>query len=198
MSVEKKQAKKKLPQILLISGSGRNCGKTSLACALISQLSSSKKVVGLKISPHFHKIGHKQELLFENKDVKIYQEKDSTSGKDSARMLRAGAIKSYFIQCEDKNISEAWDWIVSKIPENVPVVCESGSLASVFKPGLHLLVKGKNPDKLKRSYVKNKELSDKIVHFDGQNFDLNFTGFSYSGNQWTLKELQNDQIRRSA
>jgi hypothetical protein len=87
---------------------------------------------------------------------------------------------------------------VSKIPENVPVVCESGSLASVFKPGLHLLVKGKNPDKLKRSYVKNKELSDKIVHFDGQNFDLNFTGFSYSGNQWTLKELQNDQIRRSA
>lgn len=188
----------KVPQVLLISGSGRNCGKTSLACGIFRDLPSSTLVVGLKISPHFHKLSHKQELLFGNNDFRIYQETDSTTQKDSSRLLRAGAVKSYYIQCEDKHILQAWKWIAKIIPGDIPVICESGSLASIFKAGIHLLVEGKNPDKMKRSYLKNKELSDKIVHFDGINFNLNFADFSFSGKQWTLKEEQNDQIRRSA
>lgn len=188
----------KLPQILLISGSGRNCGKTSLASEMISHVSSAKEVVALKISPHFHKLSHKQALLFGNNDIKIFKETDNTLQKDSSRMLRAGAAKSFYIQCEDKNLLQAWDWIEKFIPEDVPVVCESGSFASIFEAGIHLLVEGNKPDKMKRSYMKNKELSDKIVHFDGQNFNLNFADLSFTGNQWQLKEKQNDQIRRSA
>jgi hypothetical protein len=188
----------KLPQVLLVSGSGRNCGKTSLACELISHISSANEVVALKISPHFHKLGQKQELLFENKDFKIYQEKDITLPKDSSRMLRAGAAKSFYIQCEDKSLLQAWDLMEEIIPQHAPVICESGSFARVFEPGQHFLVEGKNPDKMKRSYLKNKELSDKIVHFNGQSFNLNFADLSFTGKKWTLKEQKDDQIRRSA
>ena len=186
------------PQILLISGSGRNCGKTSLACEIIESISKRKAVIALKISPHFHQLSEHQELLFDNKKFRIYRETDSTSGKDSSRMLRAGASYSFYLQCEDENLSEAWERMNIFLPENRAVVCESGSLAKFFKPGLHLLVEGENPDKMKRSYMKNKELSDRIVHFDGHRFSIDISDILFTGKQWKLKEKQDDQIRRSA
>ncbi len=186
------------PQILLISGSGRNCGKTSLACEIIESISKRKAVIALKISPHFHQFSEQQELLFDNKKFKIFRETDSTSGKDSSRMLRAGAAFSFYLQCEDENLAEAWECMNKFLPENRAVVCESGSLAKIFKPGLHLLVEGENPDKMKRSYLKNKELSDRIVHFDGLRFNINISDILFTGRQWKLKEKQDDQIRRSA
>ena len=187
-----------LPKILLISGSGRNCGKTSLACEIIESISKRKAVIALKISPHFHQLSEQQQLLYDNNKFKIYRETDSTSGKDSSRMLKAGATDSIYLQCEDENLAEAWEKMNKFLPENRAVVCESGSLAKLFKPGLHLLVEGENPDRMKRSYLKNKELSDRIVHFDGYRFNLDISDILFTGNQWKLKEKQDDQIRRSA
>lgn len=187
-----------LPQILLISGSGRNCGKTSLACEVIESISKRKTVIALKISPHFHQLSKQQELLFDNNKFKIYRETDSASGKDSSRMLKAGASVSLYLQCEDENLAEAWEKMNKFLPGNCAVVCESGSLAKLFKPGLHLLVEGENPDKMKRSYLKNKELSDRKVHFDGHRFNLDISDILFTGKQWELKEKQDDQIRRSA
>ncbi len=47
-------AKINFNNVILISGSGRNCGKTTVACHIISQLAKMGQVTGLKISPHFH------------------------------------------------------------------------------------------------------------------------------------------------
>jgi len=187
-----------LSQILLISGSGRNCGKTSLACEIIENISKRKTVIALKISPHFHQLSEQQQLLFDDNRFKIYRETDSTSGKDSSRMLKAGVSDSFYLQCEDENLAEALEKMNKLLPENYAVVCESGSLAKFFKPGLHLLVESENPDKMKRSYLKNKEWSDRIVHFDGHRFNLDISDILFTGKQWELKEKQDDQIRRSA
>ena len=187
-----------LPQILLISGSGRNCGKTSMACEIIESISKRKTIIALKISPHFHQLSEQQKLLFDNTKFRIYRETDSTSGKDSSRMLKAGALHSFYLQCEDENLAEAWEKMNKILPGNYAVVCESGSLAKLFKLGLHLLVEGEDPDKMKRSYLKNKELSDRIVHFDGHRFNLDISDILFTGKQWELKEKQDDQIRRSA
>lgn len=187
-----------LPHVLLISGSGRNCGKTSLACSIITDLSKSKNVVALKISPHFHKLSEKQVLLFSHDDFKIYKETDSASSKDSSRMLAAGASESIYLLCEDKNLYKAWARLNKVLSQHQAVVCESGSLARLFKPAIHLLVEGEYPDKMKRSYLENKAFSNSIVHFDGLEFDLNIADIDFTGKQWTLKEKQNDRIRRSA
>ena len=187
-----------LPQLLLISGSGRNCGKTSLACEIIKNISTRCQVIGLKISPHFHKLSDKQTLLLESNGFRIYQENDPQTEKDSARMLNAGASKVYYLQCEDKNLSSVWEQFSRILPENIPVVCESGSLALIFKAGIHLLVEGKNPDKMKRSYMNNKALADMAIQFDGLNFSVDIENIHFSENKWELKEKQDDQIRRSA
>lgn len=187
-----------LPQILLISGSGRNCGKTSLACALIKQVSASNDVVALKISPHFHQLSEKQELIFGDEKIKIYRETEKKSGKDSARMLQAGACESIYLQSEDNYLLDAWEKLEMVLPKNKAVVCESGSLANLFKPALHLLVESANPDRMKRSYLKNKAFADRIINFDGTDFNFDLTTIYLTGKEWKIKENQNDQIRRSA
>ena len=67
--MKNEQTKMKLVKnMVLVSGSGRNCGKTTVACNLITQLSENEFVYGLKITPHFHLTGQKQELLIEEKE----------------------------------------------------------------------------------------------------------------------------------
>lgn len=187
-----------LPQLLLISGSGRNCGKTTLACEIIKSVSEKSQLFALKISPHFHKLNEKQELLFESRAFKIFQETDLKTGKDSSRMLQAGATNSYYIQCEDQHIHSAWECMKEILPANFPVICESGSLANIFKPGIHLLVEGINPDRMKRSFMRNRELADQIIQFNGSRFNINVSKIAFENGGWTLKENQNDQVRRSA
>ncbi len=189
---------KELKNILLVSGSGRNCGKTTVVCHLISQLTGKYKVYGLKITPHFHLTGKSQQLVFEGKGYKIFKENDSYSNKDSSRMLKAGADEVYFIQCVDVNLQKAYKHLKKLIPENCPVVCESGSFANVYQPGFHILVKGITVDETKVSYRSNVKRADVILAYD----EFSITDFDqtieFKEMNWTLNRIKHDQVRRSA
>ena len=173
--------------LLLISGSGRNCGKTTLACEIIANMARTTTVYALKISPHFHKLGDSQELLTEQPNYSLYRENDPSSAKDSSRMLKAGAKESLFLQCEDEFISEAFQAILTYLPKNYPLVCESGSLIKSYKPGLFLVLEFENSDQNKKSFQENKSLSDKLVRFDGKNFSLNINQINFNGKTWNLE-----------
>ena len=187
-----------LPNLLLISGSGRNCGKTTFACKIIGQFSKTEPVIALKISPHFHQLNRKQVLIYQNEKMNMYREKDANSGKDSSRLLAAGATESVYLQCEDKNLVQALEILKEYLPANTPIVCESGSLAKFFKAGVHLMVEGDKPDKLKRSYKENRSVADRIIHFNGRNFNFELIDIEYNTEQWKLKKQNNDQFRRRA
>jgi len=155
---------KEIKNILLVSGSGRNCGKTTLVCNIISSLSKgNSKVLGLKISPHFHIMDEKQLLSHKEEGINIYEEKNPNSEKDSGRMLKAGAKKVYFIQCDDKLLEQAYIKFTEFISSDDLVICESGSLSNIYKPGLHILVRGDNFDAKKKSFINNLAKADLIV-----------------------------------
>ena len=163
MSSHNNTEKQPIPNLLLVSGSGRNSGKTTLVCEIIKNISTSRAVYAIKISPHFHKLSEKQELLTQQRGFKIFREKDQHSNKDSSRMLRAGAADALYIQCDDLNVAAAFQNVLQLIPKNAPVVGESGSLAKYFKPALHLHVRNvNNNDKSATNYVK---MIDKIVYY---------------------------------
>ncbi len=170
----------KLNRLLLVSGSGRNSGKTLLACEIIKNVSEKTAVYALKISPHFHQVNEKQELLLKHKDYSIFRETDPDSIKDSSRMLKAGAKESLYLQCEDHAVPEAFTRLLTFLPEGVPVVCESGSLAKKIQPGLHLLLGNGNK---KSNY---KDLADRLVHFNGEAFDLNIQQVFFENGHWHL------------
>ena len=183
---------KEFNNILQISGSGRNCGKTTLACNIIERLAIEGKVFGLKITPHFHHTGNNQHLVVEGEGYKIFQETDINSNKDSSRMLQAGAKEVYFIQCTDGILPEIYDELKTMIPDDSPVICESGSFANVYQPGMHLLVKGNDADDSKKSYISNLKRADLIINPDEFSQKSLKFNIEYSKKHWTINKKHND------
>ncbi len=173
--------------VILVSGSGRNCGKTTFVCQIIEQLSVLQNVIGLKISPHVHIQDNKQELLVGNEYFNIYREKDMNSGKDSARMLIAGANEVYFIECTDENLPYVESHLRTLIPKNVPVVCESGSFSNYYKPGYHIHIVPNENIIAKASSLKNQNKANCII--SKKDFSINETLFKvdFSEETWDLR-----------
>lgn len=162
-----------VPNMVLLAGAGQNVGKTSFAVATIKHLKEQGKVVyALKITPHFHDSNPTHLILIED-DFQIALEKDFLGSKDSSRMLNAGADEVFFVQtASDSALLKAFDFVKRMADENVIWVCESGGLRFFVDPGLFLYFKKKGQEPKKESAKKLMPLSDRIVEFDGLNFDL--------------------------
>jgi len=162
-----------VPNMLLIAGAGQNVGKTSFAVAAIYYLKSlGYKVYGLKITPHFHDVSLPY-LIIKNDNFQISLEKDKSGIKDSSRMLNAGADEVFFVQTKtDDAISFAFDFVNRMANDNIVWICESGGLRNFVKPGLFLYFKLKGENPQKKSAKQLMPLADRIVEFDGEDFDF--------------------------
>ncbi|NOY37440.1 MAG: hypothetical protein GXO83_07670 [Chlorobi bacterium] len=138
-----------IPEMILISGTGQNCGKTTLAEAIIRFLSDKILVTGIKTSLHFHQLSSKTKILADHRpDYLIVRETDRKSGKDTARMLDAGSKDAYLILSTDTHMTEAFNCLYKQLRRNHVLVCESSVLARRLNPGLLFIME---PD-----HVKNK------------------------------------------
>jgi hypothetical protein len=176
-----------LPNLLLIAGNGRNIGKSTFACAVIENFSKHTPVTGLKVTTiypeeeGFH--GKKPEQLFQPFD--IFEETNPDSTKDTARMLKAGATKVFYIRCFDETLEQAIQALFKIIPKESVIVCESGSLRKAVKPGLFLyLENGEN--NLKEKNRKIRDLADILVNSENLKTDLSPGDLVLSSNGWKV------------
>lgn len=164
--------------MLVLAGTNRNVGKTTLACKIIRQISKEQPVVAVKITPHFHANCSSCQMLYAAEDVQITKELSTQSSKDSSLMLAAGASDVYFIQAKDDKLPFVVDFLRKQIPDSLPVVCESAVIRNFINPGKFILLSGdiplKNPDKI--------SLAD--VHL--QNFDFDALQFAFSSSGWQI------------
>ena len=175
-----------LKNILLISGTGRNSGKTTLACRIITHFSKQLDIVALKISPHYHETGLTPEKLVINTGYRIIKERDAESGKDSSRMLKAGARESIFIQCSDEYLLDAMNSLPVALRKDVPVICESGSLGDFLIPGVHLMVRSLNKSIHSPEYEARSRNADRKIIFTGAEFDFDPVELKFTNGSWTL------------
>jgi hypothetical protein len=175
-----------LKNILLISGTGRNTGKTTFACKIITHFSKQFDLVALKISPHYHDTGLTPEQLVINTGYRIIKERDAESGKDSSRMLKAGARESIFIQCSDEYMLDAMNSLSAKILKDVPVICESGSLGDYLVPGVHLMVRPLNKSIHTPEYDARSRKADRKIIYSGAEFDFDPVELKFIDGSWTL------------
>lgn len=152
-----------MEQMILIAGAGQNVGKTTLACEMIKHLSEIKQVTAIKISGHRHLLTNLQKVIYKVEGLVISEELDTHSQKDSSRFLQNGASISLFIQVDDNGIEEAANWI--KLNIDGQIICESGILGKVVKPGKAFFVE-------KMNSAKNPFWSfpHDLVQFDGEQF----------------------------
>lgn len=153
-----------MPKLILVTGNGRNIGKTTLVEALIKLLSSQTKVYGLKVvklgesKGSFHgdhsnlsngRGGNQiDDLIYDTKTRlvdSIIEENMECPSKDTARMVIAGAEKAWFIQSSETELEEVINlWIRQSEPDGI-VVCESAILRSCLIPGVMVAIKQSAP-----------------------------------------------------
>jgi hypothetical protein len=169
--------------LLLISGNGRNVGKTFFACRVIELLAKKHPVTAVKISPHFHKIPENADILFHSKEFIVINETEITH-KDSSLFLQAGATKVLFVMAKSKNLHDAFQFIKPNL-KCVPVICESAGLCEIIDSGLLFFIKNPN-----NAINKNQTLTQcsQIIENDGQKFNFDITRIAFENNHYFLKD----------
>ncbi|MGE0020297.1 MAG: hypothetical protein AB7S72_11565 [Draconibacterium sp.] len=181
MNIQAENKKIQIPHLLLIAGNGRNVGKTTLACKIITRFANETEVIGLKITPHFHTV-NEADVVFKSDNFIIVNEK-KISSKDSSLMLQAGAKKVFFVMANRDFFHEAVEKLLQYLPENL-IVCESGGLHEWVTPGLFFMVKRKNEEIVKTHLLAHSPI---IVNNDGQNFDFEFNRLDFCNRQIIIK-----------
>ena len=189
--------KETMPQLLIIAGTGRNSGKTTLACQIIGKFSAVQSIVAIKITPHFHENPGSGEVIVNKPNIYIAEERDASTGKDSSLMLKAGAVQSYFVMTNDKYLEEAFHEIFTRIPAKSVIVCESGGLRHLIRPGLFFMMQHPGNSGLKPDTAKLLSLADHVVTFDGSKFNFDINSIEIADNQWKINLNKDDTVRRS-
>lgn len=146
MTADYKKLHMLIPNLIIIAGTGKKSGKTSIACRIIEQCEHSG-IVSVKITPHFHETTPRLELKSSSQGFMIYEEFNSELNKDTSRMLRAGSSRVFFAKVNDYTIRDAFSKILDYIPAGVPIVCESQMLRHHIEPGLFLIMTTGTKDK---------------------------------------------------
>lgn len=154
----------KIPNLLLIAGTGNKSGKTTFACKVIEQF-RNEGVTGIKITPHFHETTPGLVLLTEGMGFSVYEETNTDLPKDTSRMLNAGARRVFFAKVTDNDLFSAFKAIMEYIPENVPIVCESPALRYHLEPGIFVIMSSNNSHN-KKNINKLLELPHVMIVFE--------------------------------
>lgn len=184
MKMEKTDQKYHLPSFLIITGMGRNIGKTSLACNIIKEFSEKERITAIKISSHFHEPTPELKLLFKTEAYSISKEYNPGTEKDSSKMLAAGAKDSFYIQSQKDNLKEAFDKYMQKFDPGNAVVCESSALAKIVTPGLGFTILSKNKINNQPQSVDPLTNDYKQVSFNGKKFTLSLEKIKLQGTRW--------------
>jgi len=164
-----------IPHLVIVGGTGRNIGKTTLVEKLVEKFGLLVPVTAVKIAnikpggEHFH--GHNV-ASFQDR-ILIKKETRSNSSKDSMRFLKAGAQTSWFIQTEDVFLPETFPEIQIVLKDAQCVVCESNSLRRFVHPGLFIMVKGESNPSGKKDVPGLLSLADVVVEaLNRKQFDM--------------------------
>lgn len=185
------------PGTLLLGATGRGAGKTELATRLIGRFAQSHPIEAAKVTaigddchcPRGRPCGVCSSL---EGPFAISEERDPASEKDTSRLLRSGARRVFWLRARRRHLGEGFLALARQLDPAALLVCESTSLGALIKPDLFLLLNRQDNVVFKASAARVIDRADRIVQFDGQEFDLDLTALRISGGRWNLRQ------RRSA
>ena len=175
-------------KILLISGSGRNVGKTSFMRHVIAK-NASLKLVAIKITPHFHEPTNGLVPLFVTDNYRIYQETDFSASKDSSLFLQAGAETVYYIQSTDTFLEEAFNLATAQLAPEQPIVVESVRLRTIMVPEMFVFIQ-KDYEEVNPSALEMQKLADLVVLSDSGQFNMDPATITFDQN-WNIETNDN-------
>ena len=132
--------------IVVVGGSTRNIGKTSVVAGLIQAL-PEHRWTAFKITQFGHGVcsanGEPCDCETAEHTIAISEERHRESGTDSARYLEAGAERSFWVRTRQGQLAEAMPRIraeLAKIGTEGNAIIESNSILRFLHPDLYLSV----------------------------------------------------------
>jgi len=185
----------RLENMLMIGASGSNVGKTELACALLRRLGDNHRIIGVKVTAIRANDGSCPRggrgcgvCSSLEADYELTEERDRRSGKDTGRLLAAGAHKVYWLRVLRTHLYQGLTALLETLGRDTLLLCESNSLRQVVEPGVFLIVDRADRTGWKQSAQLVRQHADRIVFFDGSHFDLDLGRVQLAGTRWLLTE----------
>jgi hypothetical protein len=138
---------------VVVGGQSRSVGKTAAVCGLIAAL-SDRPWTAVKITQFGHGIcsrsGHACDCACEDGDWALSAERNSAGRKDTARFLRAGARRVWWLRTRMGALAQALPALEEQLAAEMAaeravesggtewVICESNSLVALRRPELYL------------------------------------------------------------
>ena len=112
----------KLDKMLMIGSAGSNVGKTELACALLNKFGKNHDIVGIKVTTVKEKDGQCPRggkgcgvCSSLEGNFCITEETSRSSGKDTSRLLAAGAGRVFWIRVLKEHLVEGMNALLDVI-----------------------------------------------------------------------------------
>ncbi len=186
------QKMKEYPNIMLLSGTGRNVGKTSFVCNLLKHF-EHLHVNTVKVSPHWHDVQQGRILMHDPGKLMLVQENNYDSYKDTSRMLRCGAKEVFYLQhTTDDALLKGFHFLMNGKKTSEPFIIETAILGKYIAPALHFRITRIHAEPSTKKVI-DVPIND-LIHFDGKDFDLLPEFIQWEQNTWVYRK---DSIGRS-
>lgn len=159
-------------RFVIIAGTARNVGKTTLVCQLIESF-SDRNIIALKfitLKKNGFNHSHHQDV----DTFRLTEEKALDSEKDTVKMLKSGAQRSFMLVSLEKSIPEALDAFLATIDDNDLIIVESATLRKYLKPVAFIIVDRKDAEDRKLYIPELIPLADHLISdvMDYKSLDL--------------------------
>lgn len=111
--------------------------------------------------------------------------------KDTQRMRAAGAQRAYWTRVAPDALAACAEALLKNIGEGCLCVCESNRLRTIIRPGLFLMLRGKNRNCEKASAKAVWRDADRVIVSTGTEFELDLAEISISAGRWRLRNTEN-------
>jgi hypothetical protein len=179
--------------MLMIGATGRNAGKTELACRVIGHAAHAP-IAALKVTTVVRTDGSCPRggagcgvCSSLGEPWCVTREIDASSDKDTSRLLASGAREAWWLRVREDSLRDGAAGLLEQVPAGWASVCESNSLSRVVEPGLFLQVRSAGEGSVKESARAVADLADRVVVSDGVTFDLDLRRISLLDGQWALQ-----------
>lgn len=167
--------------IVVVGGHTRNIGKTSVMAGLIAAL-PEKRWTAFKITQFGHGVcsanGEPCDCETADHTIAISEERDGSTGTDSARYLAAGAARSFWVRTRQGQLGEAMPRLRKELAQAENAIVESNSVLRFLRPDLLVSVLDPATGDFKESAKHYLDRADAVVITGGQLDMAAWTGVS--------------------
>jgi molybdenum cofactor guanylyltransferase len=180
--------------MLMMGSGGRNSGKTTFACRLIGALCAHHPITAAKVTTIRERDGSCPRggegcgvcAALEGHYC-ITEETLAGTEKDTQRLLAAGARRVFWLRVAHEHLEEGAAALLDVVDPEDFLICESNSLRTVVEPEVFLLFHHRDASEVKASARAVDDHADRVVCFDGREFDLAVDDAALCERGWAVR-----------